>query len=569
MNPRRRVQHKAEDTIAYLALVTAQTGAAVTGVFNVVSFGADPTGIRDSTTAIQKTITAATSGRNGGVVLFPAGTYKITSTINVANVIGMTLQGVGVGLTTLVWSGPSYTGDVIGSPMILFADCFMCACNDMRFTATTNVVAGIQTGTNTNSPTNSRNTFRKLYFDGVTDLFEVCVQIGGGIEAVQNDFHNFYDCTFTNYSLGAVYITDTQCYNECFVNCIAQGGELTTLGSINSSSAILTTPSHVFQTKDIGKTIEIAGAGSASATLRTTIVSVNTAGNPHECTLTDMASTTVTSHVVTYSSQFGIQGLAGSATWINGALASHLVSDVITPAVDDGAYMFLGSTHESSRCILQTASSTDITKLVIFQGCRFSGDAAIATVPFIQVLCAGITRFSQCQIGDPGNSLPITIQFQPPGTTYEFWSFILDDCQIATSNTAANLFVGIPWYPTDTTNSKIVNAGGATLLGSQVLQRSQPGSNSTIHINWGNNHTWYQTIGKNITFVFDATYVGIDTTQRLFVNYSGGNWTTTWPVAVDWGTAGAPSMGASGTTDIFEFRSDGTIIYGVTVGRGF
>ena len=64
--------------------------------FNVVNYGADKTGAADSTTAIQNAISAA---GGGGVVYFPAGTYKASSiSVNSAN---LSLIGDGQFATTL------------------------------------------------------------------------------------------------------------------------------------------------------------------------------------------------------------------------------------------------------------------------------------------------------------------------------------------------------------------------------------------------------------------------------------------------------------------------------------
>jgi hypothetical protein len=52
--------------------------------FNVVNYGADSTGVADSTTAIQAAIAAA-AANNGGTVYVPSGTYKITSTLTINN----------------------------------------------------------------------------------------------------------------------------------------------------------------------------------------------------------------------------------------------------------------------------------------------------------------------------------------------------------------------------------------------------------------------------------------------------------------------------------------------------
>jgi hypothetical protein len=50
-------------------------------VVSVIDYGADPTGIVDSTAAIQAAITAL--GVNGGEVFFPVGDYKVTAQINI------------------------------------------------------------------------------------------------------------------------------------------------------------------------------------------------------------------------------------------------------------------------------------------------------------------------------------------------------------------------------------------------------------------------------------------------------------------------------------------------------
>src|SRR6476661_121027 len=69
-------------------------------VFDAVSYGADPTGTRDSTIAIQQAIDAA--GATGGVVYLQAGTYRIQTEpdarlrLRYSNVV---LRGAGVGRT--------------------------------------------------------------------------------------------------------------------------------------------------------------------------------------------------------------------------------------------------------------------------------------------------------------------------------------------------------------------------------------------------------------------------------------------------------------------------------------
>lgn len=59
---------------------------------DVKAYGAVGNGVADDTTAIQAAITAAQA--RGGVVFFPAGSYKITASLNIAN--GVKLRGVGM-----------------------------------------------------------------------------------------------------------------------------------------------------------------------------------------------------------------------------------------------------------------------------------------------------------------------------------------------------------------------------------------------------------------------------------------------------------------------------------------
>jgi hypothetical protein len=80
-------------------------GAAISTGLNVVTYGADTTGVNDSTEAIQAALDAVPA--NGGQVYFPPGTYKVTSTLTATwNTI---LQGNGWGTQII----SHVTGDTI------------------------------------------------------------------------------------------------------------------------------------------------------------------------------------------------------------------------------------------------------------------------------------------------------------------------------------------------------------------------------------------------------------------------------------------------------------------------
>lgn len=85
---------------------------------NVVDYGADPSGVADSTVAIQNVINNLPV--SGGTVWFPAGTYKISSTITIGNgtsSAASTRSGVrligGGALTISLWTGFPSPGSVV------------------------------------------------------------------------------------------------------------------------------------------------------------------------------------------------------------------------------------------------------------------------------------------------------------------------------------------------------------------------------------------------------------------------------------------------------------------------
>jgi hypothetical protein len=91
---------------------------------DVVAWGADPTGAVDSTTAIQNAINSLNTAIPGGIVFFPTGVYKISSTLTIS-IIGVTLMGTGASYSAdvgsnsmgsaLTWAGPANT---VGSIMV-------------------------------------------------------------------------------------------------------------------------------------------------------------------------------------------------------------------------------------------------------------------------------------------------------------------------------------------------------------------------------------------------------------------------------------------------------------------
>jgi hypothetical protein len=78
-------------------------------VYNLLAFNADPTGVADSTTAIQAWVTACAGGRGYA----PPGTYKYTAAWTTASV-GTELYGAGMG-KTIFKAGGAVNGLVVGN----------------------------------------------------------------------------------------------------------------------------------------------------------------------------------------------------------------------------------------------------------------------------------------------------------------------------------------------------------------------------------------------------------------------------------------------------------------------
>jgi hypothetical protein len=106
-----QLQKGAADTASFydLDLVDLENVAAPltqpANSLSLASYGADPTGNSDSTTALENCITAAQSESKS--VWIPSGIYQITSSINLPS--NMTIQGAGMWYSTFVGNASLYT----------------------------------------------------------------------------------------------------------------------------------------------------------------------------------------------------------------------------------------------------------------------------------------------------------------------------------------------------------------------------------------------------------------------------------------------------------------------------
>lgn len=70
----------------------------------VTSYGADPSGATDSTTAIQNALTALAAGGSPNLY-FPGGTYKVSSQLSLVGNGGLSITGAAPSTTKLLWTG--------------------------------------------------------------------------------------------------------------------------------------------------------------------------------------------------------------------------------------------------------------------------------------------------------------------------------------------------------------------------------------------------------------------------------------------------------------------------------
>lgn len=100
------------------------TCAVFFGYYNVIWYGADPTGVASSTTAINNAEAAACAPSVAGVVYAPPGTYLVNGGINATNITnGCTIKGGG--LTATIFKTTSTTNailDLTGSSAVKLLD---------------------------------------------------------------------------------------------------------------------------------------------------------------------------------------------------------------------------------------------------------------------------------------------------------------------------------------------------------------------------------------------------------------------------------------------------------------
>lgn len=101
---------------------TVQTSASsgstsgASSVFSVTTYGATGDGVTDDTSSIQAAIAASTNSIGGGMVFFPSGKYRITSTLRAP---GAVFYMQGSGIRPILWPDYNASGRVMNGTAII------------------------------------------------------------------------------------------------------------------------------------------------------------------------------------------------------------------------------------------------------------------------------------------------------------------------------------------------------------------------------------------------------------------------------------------------------------------
>lgn len=209
---------------AAAAAAAAQTAAtaALLGVgFVVTNYGALGNGVHDDTAAIQAAIAAAAATLNGGgIVYLPPGTYKVTSTITLSALQGVTIMGAGP-TCTVIASGAGVAFDLFR----------IWGCRECRFLGfsvkstaalplSTAFVLETKTGT-----TSTHQTFRDLILQGSAagGLGKGFKCIAGSGGDANNDFHYWDNVIVNNYGAAGWSFEHSQSKAHQLTHCIFAG----------------------------------------------------------------------------------------------------------------------------------------------------------------------------------------------------------------------------------------------------------------------------------------------------------------------------------------------------------
>ena len=136
---------------------------------------------------------------------------------------------------------------------------------------------------------------------------------------------------------------------------------------------------------------------------------------------------------------------------------------------------------------------------------------------------------------------------------------------LQTATTAGAVVTGIE---IDNAQNVAISNGNLTVTGQYIEEYAATGTSGavTINLNTGNNFSTAMAGAVTYTFSNAATSGTVSSFTLKVVNNGSA---ITWPASVDWPAATAPTLSASGATDVFVFytHDGGTTWYGFTAGQ--
>jgi hypothetical protein len=546
------------------------------------------------------------------VVYIPAGVYSFASTVTLSAASGLTIEGDGPGRTTLRWTGTSTydpkSTSLTGSPLLLLADCNECVVRDLSIDTFASLLdEGVRIAKTTGASTvSTHNVLERVNIGssitaGSQILLQTGVRLGSNgaspnnhLNDQNNDVHAIRDCSITYYADAAIAIEDSQIFQVLIENCRLLGAwtydengvtDNRLAVSINAAGDQLTlTGTGVLGAKDQYRFIEVSSSGAMGDPnyVRTQITNVTTAAGNTVLTVSPAVAggAKASAKRVRYGSQRGIRNAQGNLEgggnfeFIGGGGSQHLDADFYIAGADgsNGACTVRSTGFEGSRMFVRSGSlALGTEKKLLVDDVRVAGNGSKSWYPYvIEWNLGGQVMVINTSLGDfalGGAAPPIKLNmpnfsypFSPPGAQ-EYCMFVLDNVIIQSSYSTTSLFNG--GFPNDIRNSRLCDGTNVFLLGTPADRMYVDASPITnpIQLNFGRSKTLTVVLAANSAFTFAKPYTGLDTPMTLFVTHSGGPWTMAWPANVKWTTASAP-VGIANGTSIYQFRYDGTTIWG-------
>ncbi len=591
-------------------------GAGGNGALSASGFGAKGDGTTDDTAALQAWLSTSSAGD----LYLPPGVYKITSTLVLAGALQRIIYGSAsisapstIRMVRTAWDGT----DVNAVPILWFQSCYGVRLKSILLASTNRIAEGLRLTTQSGvGIISTRCCFESLKIDGQNGLIETGIRIGGnengsgriaGSVDANNDFHTFQNCSVVNYGSYGVWINDSQAGNLVFNQQIFQnaGWSTSASGAMTNGSTTLTHAANLFKSCDIGKTVEVIGAWFIDAVNNPLGIMRAVVSSLIDSTHTALSRTPLFSVGPTANIRTGPQGAIRADwpgfVWNGGFVGLSLNADVWCLRGDSvGQTVVRDIASEDSRRFF-VSESTSLPSICKIENCRWTG-APIAAPSFngqdpmttvVRVGGAAHFEMNNCNIQDPFNYAPVQISLGAGGGVSGLGRIVncFISSTLAVSPRDTSWFVNpgdatirgtgslfrIGGYPLVIDNVRLATPAGTYVIGNAPADlsppsptgfgRSSPRSGAVL-LDFYYGNISVATSGA-VTWSFAHLAIGTSTPMVLDVQYVGGSWAETWPASVDWGTAGAPAAGASGTRRFYELRYNGTTVFARVLADGF